>query len=263
MKPTRITTILALALALALAGGYFAFAQRNYNGNGNGNFGGRNYNDNSGPGGRNNFGGSGIGTRNNYGGSGFLQSTNVPGPTDYPLFSQFIADRNIFNPARFSLAQRPITPQRTRPKVYPTFGLVGTMAYEKGMFAFFDGNSAEYQMVLYASESNRIAGFIIAEVTPAGVKLQTADKTQSMPLKIGDSLQQQDDGSWNLGGSLGSFSGGGGGGVASGFSGASSAMGSGDSLSAPGSGTPAAPSAAVQGNEILRRLMQERQQQLK
>jgi hypothetical protein len=41
-------------------------------------------------------------------------------------------------------------------------------------------------------------------------------------------------------------------------------MGSGDSLSgASGSGTTAAPSAAVQGNEILRRLMQERQQQLK
>ena len=198
MKPTRIKTILALAVTLALAGGYFAFAQRNYNGNGNGNF-GRNQGNNTGDYGGGNFnrgqggfgGGGGFGTRNNYGGSGYSQSTNVPGPTEYTRFSQYIADRNIFNPARFAPTAVAIQTARRPPAPSPTFGLVGTMAYEKGMFAFFDGNSAEYQMVLYASESNHIAGFIVADVTPAGVKLQTSDKAQSMDLKIGDSLQQQ------------------------------------------------------------------------
>lgn len=268
---TRIKLILALALATATAGGYLAFAQRNYNGNdygggGRNNFGRGNNGDYSGFGGRNNFGGAGFGGRNNGGYYSSAQATNVPGPTEYPKFSQYIADRNIFDPTRFAPSIRPINQGNNNrpPPPSATFGLVGTMAYEKGMFAFFDGNSPQYQMVLYASDNSRIAGFIVANVTPSSVTLQTADKTQSMTLKIGDSLRQQQDGTWELGGSIGSFSGGGGGGYRTSYSMGSSAAGSSGSMSA--ASVPAAapaPSAAVQGNEILRRLMQERQQQLK
>jgi len=249
MNMTRIKLILALALALAC--GYSASAQRN-----NRNFDRTqgNFNGDFGPGQRNNFG-----NRNNSGYYSSTQTTGVPGPTNYQSFSGFIAQRNIFNPARFAIvfgqSNRIAPPVRRN---IPAFGLVGTMAYEKGMFAFFDGNSPEYQKVLYASDSNSIAGFIVADVTPSGVTLQTADKKQAMPLKIGDTLRQQDDGSWDFGGSSGAFS------SAAGF-GASSAAS--DFTSSPSTGpaaaTPAAPSAAVQGNDILRRLMQERQQQLK
>ncbi len=185
----------------------------------------------------------------------------MPGPTDYQRFSQFINQRNIFNPARFAFVPGSRPPVRQGPApVTPTFGLVGTMAYEKGMFAFFDGNNPEYQQVLYASDSNSIAGFIVADVTPSGVTLQTADKKQKMPLKIGETLREQEDGTWDFGGSAGSFSSAGG----AGFGAASSASGSMSSpFAEPAAATPAAPSAAVQGNDILRRLMQERQQQLK
>ena len=49
----------------------------------------------------------------------FAQSNGVPGPTDYAKFSQFITDRNIFDPARqphfiYSSSTRPRTRTRTR-----------------------------------------------------------------------------------------------------------------------------------------------------
>ena len=252
MNMTRIKLILALALALAT--GYSASAQRNNNRNFDRTQG--NMNSDFGPGQRNNFGG-----RNNFGYSSTV-STNIPGPTNYTRFSQFISQRNIFNPARFAIVagQRPPVVRQGPPPVTPTFGLVGTMAYEKGMFAFFDGNNSQYQKVLYASESNTIAGFIVADVTTSGVKLQSADKTQSLTFKIGDTLRQQDDGSWDFGGAGGAFASPG----AGGFGAASSASGFMPSTSTePSAAAPVAPSAAVQGNDILRRLMQERQQQLK
>ena len=256
MKLTRINTI--LALALALASGYYAYAQRG--GFGGGGRGGGGF---DGGGGGFGGGGGGRGQRNNYGYSASVQSTNVPGPTDYQRFSGFISQRNIFDPDRYALTAPPRnrTTTRTVVRSAPAFGLVGTMAYEKGMFAFFDGNSPEYQKVLYESESNNIAGFIVAEITTSGVKLQTADKKQTMTFKIGDTLQQQNDGTWDIGGSTGSFSSAGGAGF--GAAPADSGIASSPSTEPGAAAAPVAPSAAVQGNDILRRLMQERQQQLK
>ena len=243
MKLTRIYII--LALALALASGYYASAQRNNNGN------------------------SGFRQRNNNGNFGSAQSSILPpGVTNYDRFPAFISLRNIFNPNRFAVTAPTSVirdPGPRRQPSTPTFGLVGTMAYEKGMFAFFDGNNSQYQKVLYASDSNYIAGFIVADITTSGVKLQTPDKTQSLTMKIGDSLRQQTDGSWDFGGTSGSFSSPG----AAGFGAASSAAGSTASLSTdtgaePGAAAPsAAPSASVQGNDILKKLMEARQQQLK
>ena len=80
------------------------------------------------------------------------------------------------------------------------------MSYEKGMFAFFDGNNSDLRKVLYQSDSNSIAGYTVAEITPAGVKLQTADKKQTVQLKIGDMMRQEGS-SWQLAGQGGSFAG--------------------------------------------------------
>ena len=57
------------------------------------------------------------------------------------------------------------------------------MSYEKGMFAFFDGNNSDLRKVLYQSDSNSIAGYTVAEITLAGVKLQTADKKQTVQIE--------------------------------------------------------------------------------
>ena len=138
----------------------------------------------------------------------------------------------------------------------PAFTLVGTMNYEKGMFAFFDGNQSYLRKVLYQSDSNNIAGYIVAEITPAGVQLQSADKKETLRLKIGDVMRQNGD-AWQLTGQ-GELSTSFGTGVGP----ASGATGS-TSVSGAGSATSPAPSPVLPGNDILRRLMQQRQQELK
>jgi hypothetical protein len=176
------------------------------------------------------------------------QSNSVPGPADYAQFSRFITDRNIFDPDRYAHSS-PGT-STYRPKVSrsaPAFTLVGTMNYEKGMFAFFDGNNSDLRKVLYESDSNSIAGYTVAEITFTGVKLQSADKKQTVRLKIGDMMRQEGS-AWRLADSGGSFE---------------SAP---DSTAAAESSSPdasSAPSSASAPNDILKKLMQQREQELK
>jgi hypothetical protein len=183
------------------------------------------------------------------------QSNNgVPGPTDYARFSQFITARNIFDPNRYAIAsgQRTRIQQRT-PRYAPSFTLVGTMSYGKGMFAFFDGNQPELRKVLYQSESNSIAGFTVAEITSTNVTLQAADKKQTVPMRIGQTMRQEG-ASWQPADS-GQF-------VSGTSAGESAAPAAADS-SSPDAGATSAPSSALQGNDILKKLMQQREQELK
>jgi hypothetical protein len=138
------------------------------------------------------------------------------------------------------------------------------MSYEKGMFAFFDGNQFNLRKVLYQSDSNNIAGFTLAEITLAGVKLQSADKKQTVQMKIGEAMRQEGN-SWQLA-AQGGYSGGGN----SGFGGQNrgfDSTSSGESAAAPSdTSTPeasAAPSPALDGNDVLKKLMQQREQELK
>ena len=65
---------------------------------------------------------------------------------------RLIWERNIFNPnrtGRYSRTQqytRRREPDRRAP--VESFALMGTMSYEKGNFAFFEGSSSQYQKVL-------------------------------------------------------------------------------------------------------------------
>jgi uncharacterized membrane protein YgcG len=200
--------------------------------------------------------------------SATAQLNRVPGPTNYVQFSQFITTRNIFDPNRFAIVgSRP--PRQTRtPRSTPTFTLVGTMSYEKGMFAFFDGNQSYLRKVLYQSDSNNIAGYTLAEITLAGVKLQAADKKEFVELKIGQAMQQEGN-SWQPARSGGYSSGGG----SSGFGGFGGPNRGFDSTSSGESAAPAAdsstpeasaaPSPALEGNDVLKKLMQKREQELK
>ncbi len=120
------------------------------------------------------------------------QSNGVPGPAAYPAFSRFITERNIFDPSRYPRSSS--TGSAYRPRVSrsaPAFTLVGTMSYEKGMFAFFDGNNPDLRKVLYQSDTNGIAGYTVAEITLAGVKLESAGKKQTVQMKIGDMMRQE------------------------------------------------------------------------
>ncbi len=142
-------------------------------------------------------------------------------------------------PHSYSPTRRTIRP-RTRTET-PGLILVGTMSYEKGMFAFFNGNSADLKKAIQAGE--KIADYTVAKITPSRVELESADKQQQLELKVGDGLRQEN-GKWVLsgGGELPAASG---------------------SANAPdaGSSTPAPPSSASEPNDVLKRLMQLREKE--
>jgi len=181
------------------------------------------------------------------------QSGNVPGPTDYSSFSSFITERNIFDPNRYPHNSRTPRPTVYRPtrvnRSAPAFTLVGTMSYEKGMFAFFDGNNSDLRKVL--SESGSIAGYTVTEITLAGVKLQSADKKETVQMKIGEMMRQEGD-HWQPAGQdeLSTD-------ASSGENTTSGAAGNSSPDASP------APSPAIEGNDILKKLMQQREQELK
>ena len=176
--------------------------------------------------------------------NGFLagaQSNGVPGPADYAAFSRFVTERNIFDPnryPRYSSGQSSYHPPISRSA--PTFTLVGTMNYHKGMFAFFDGNSSDLRKVLYQSDSNSIAGYTVAEITLTGVTLQSADKKKLVPMKIGEAMHRAGN-EWQPAGR--------------------------EELpaSTADSTTPAGatPVSAGEPNDILKKLMQQREKELK
>jgi hypothetical protein len=123
-----------------------------------------------------------------YSGSG---STNRgPASLEWPAFQVVVAG-NIFDPNR-----RPRTrgivrpPETTRARDY--FTLVGTMSYEDGTFAFFNGSSSEFEKAL--KRSDIIAGYKVAAIDPDFVKLSR--ETNQVELRVGMQMRRDDDGSW-------------------------------------------------------------------
>jgi hypothetical protein len=177
------------------------------------------------------------------------QSNGVPGPADYAQFSRFITERNIFDPGRYAHSSPGASTYRPPvSRSAPAFTLVGTMNYEKGIFAFFDGNNSDLRKVLYESDSNSIAGYTVTEITLTSVKLQSADNKQTVQLKIGDMMRQEGS-EWRLS-----------------ETGESPAFTSGGNAPAAEGASPAAaavPSSASAPNDILKKLMQQREQELK
>jgi len=177
------------------------------------------------------------------------QSNGVPGPTDFASFSRFITERNIFDPNRYprsSTGGPNYHPAVSRSA--PAFTLVGTMNYHKGMFAFFDGNSSDLRKVLYQSDSNSIAGYTVAEITVTGVKLQSADKKKTVPMKIGEMMRQVGS-DWQLAGQSDLT-------ATTADRTAPEAAGS-----TPDAGS--APTSAGAPNDILKKLMEQREKEIK
>lgn len=150
-----------------------------------------------------------------------------------------VSERNIFNPHRSKRAgDRP--PPRTEPEKRVTmdrFALLGTMSYEKGRYAFFDGSSSDFRKV--AKPDDSIAGFKIAEVAPTCVKLMLTNGTL-LELCVGMQMKRSEDADWQLAGKADS---------ASGSSGSSSS----GSSSSSGTSTP-------ESDDVLKRLLQRREQ---
>jgi len=105
---------------------------------------------------------------------------------------RIVAERNIFNANR-SGGQVRLSSSR-RPTRVDSFTLVGTMAYEKGAFAFFNGSSSEFSKVLRTG--GVIAGHKIVDVLAGGVKLEADGKILDLP--VGSAMRREDEGTWHL-----------------------------------------------------------------
>jgi len=178
------------------------------------------------------------------------QSTDDSTSTDYSSF-QVIPERNIFNPDRYPQF-RPV--QRVETPGTPTFALAGTMSYRKGMYAFFNGTSEDYQKAL--QDGGTIAGYTVTNITFDGAQLLAAGKV--IDLKVGAAMRQSGDswelarpGDWSLTPSTETDTG-----TSTGTGNTGTAgTGNTDESSAPTMTPDNAP------NDVLKRLMQQRQQQ--
>ena len=123
------------------------------------------------------------------------QSTNAPARLTYDSF-RTVSDRNIFNPNRFARGSGRTT-QRTAATPasrVESFSLVGIMAYEKGVFAFFDGTKSDYKQALQAEGA--IGEYKVIRVTSEHVML--AAGTNTFDLKVGMQMRREDEGDWFL-----------------------------------------------------------------
>ncbi|HVR36285.1 MAG TPA: hypothetical protein VMS21_10600 [Methylomirabilota bacterium] len=133
-----------------------------------------------------------------------LPATGVPASTpapdtaaSEPQFSDFriIPERNIFNANR-SAARTEQAPVRETPRAprIDSITLLGTLSYENGQFAYFDGSDPAYRTALEANES--IAGGRLRKVKTDGVVLEIDG--QVLDLKVGMGLRREDDGAWTV-----------------------------------------------------------------
>jgi hypothetical protein len=168
-------------------------------------------------------------------GRGADAGTNAPS-LDPASFARFISERNIFDPDRRARVpgetRRPV--ERPKGTVTPTLTLVGTMDYSRGRFAFFDGPAPEYRKTV--GVDGNIAGYTLSQVRPSSVLLHPKEGAD-VELKLGTPLRL--DGAPPVDGPSTTAT---------------------ESDKPADSGTPAASGDAA---EILRKLMQKREQESK
>jgi hypothetical protein len=123
----------------------------------------------------------------------FAQSSNSPSAPAYSSF-KIITDRNIFSPRRYvrnGRAERPIT-------LVDSFTLVGTMRYEKGDLAFFEGSRPDLRKVAKVADS--IAGYKITDIGYNSVKMtsETNLLQKELQLGVGMQMRREDSGPWHV-----------------------------------------------------------------
>jgi hypothetical protein len=149
---------------------------------------------------------------------------------------RLISDRNIFNANR--------TGRRDRSAEIPvarvdTITLVGTMDYDKGEYAFFDGSDADLRKALHAGQP--IAQFTVATIARDSVELTRDGKTFKM--SVGQQLRRPEGGDWTLVGA--------------------DVARSETPAARPGDDATAAAPVPADASDIVRRMMEQRQKQLK
>jgi hypothetical protein len=168
-----------------------------------------------------------------------------PGPVSpYASFDKFgiLEERNIFNPNRIGRTARGAT--EVAAPTDDVITLVGTMDYEKGKFAFFDGTGAEFRKALPPGGS--IAQYRVTRIDGTGADLVRDGKP--VILKIGQQLRRPPGGDWIV--------------VPLDTVRQEAAAQAAAAASAASDAT-AAPAIPADASEALRRLMEKRQKELK
>ena len=160
------------------------------------------------------------------------------GPAAFDTF-RIISERNIFDPNRVGRVARGSEVVVPRGDIIT---LVGTMHYEKGLFAFFDGSSAAFQQSL--KEGQMIAQYTVTHIRNDGVDL-TRDG-HPLALAIGQQLRRPVGGDWAV--------------VASDTVRREAEAAS---AAAAAASSPAAPVIPAGASDTLKRLMEQRQKELK
>ena len=157
-----------------------------------------------------------------------------------PSFETYrlIGDRNIFNPNRVGRSSRSSDAPAPRTDV---ISFVGTMQYEKGLFAFFDSPDSNYRKTL--KTGGTVGKFTVKAISADSVELERDDKP--VTLKMGQQLRRPEGGDWTL---IGAEK-------------VRSEARAAEAAANPGPGAP--PVIPADASDALRRLMEKRQQQLK
>ena len=147
---------------------------------------------------------------------------------------RLIGDRNIFDPNRRSRARS--ASNEPAPPTGDIIAFVGTMDYDQGIFAFFDSSDARYRKVL--PEGGKLAEFVVKHVEARRVDLTRDGKVTT--LDITQQLHRPPEGGeWTV-------------------TGASPIP-----VVSAAAGADAAPAIPADASDILKRLMEQRQKQLK
>ncbi len=117
--------------------------------------------------------------------------SSAPPKSDFSAF-RIITDRNVFDPRRYARSG-PARETRRAARV-DTFTLVGTLEYDKGPVAFFDGTSSQFRKAVRPEES--IGSFKVADIKPAAVTL--VSDTNTFQLKMGSQMRREEEGPWQL-----------------------------------------------------------------
>jgi hypothetical protein len=114
------------------------------------------------------------------------------GPVSFEPF-QIIAQRNIFSPMS---SGRPVESGKPSEPKLDSLVLAGTMSYEKGQFAFFDGSNPDFRKVLRVGDN--IGGCVLTEITFKQVSLKSGELEFELP--AGTRLIRENAGQWKPGG---------------------------------------------------------------
>jgi len=160
---------------------------------------------------RNNFGGGGgmaggmnggmrggMGMGSGSSGSAIIAS-NFPA-NDFRHF-YFVVQNNVFNGNRYPNMPpqtNPVARVTVRPPAYELLSLVGTLTYEKGTFAFFNGSSSAFKKTV--GPDGTIAGYQITEIAKESVTLVVSNEPP-ITLRTGQQMRRDQGGSWRVLGS--------------------------------------------------------------